>query len=314
MFRVILIICSSILLIIILLTAIFNITLNLILSSPNKNEELNDETTMRSKDGKYKITYNYTFLRKKHQKITIDSFDKKKLNAWLYQIKPDSHNYTIFVHGYRGRWQEFSNLADSLSKYQMNFLFIEQRGHVSSPIKYTSMGIKESEDLLCWIAYLLNIDNNAKIFLVGHSMGGFTVGLTLGKNLPSNVKCALIESSYYSIEDQYKFILKTYSKTLLKNGLVIPFVNFFARLRMKIDFKTSLKESLEKTTIPTLFIHGKKDSIVSFTNFSKILDCFNKNTVSLTYVNDEADHILSFYYDKNSYLKSVYSLLYNYFE
>ena len=149
---------------------------------------------------------------------------------------------------------------------------------------------------------------------MGHSMGGYTIALTLGKTLPKNVKCAYIEASYYSPYTQYQWILEKYGAKLFKKGWILPTLNYFAKLRMHIDLKTSVEPSLSKTNIPTILVHGDNDSVVSYSNLKKLDDCFNKMTYHTTYVGKGADHVLSMYVNEKEYLNNLYKFLDKYFE
>lgn len=311
-----LIIASIIASLFIIYIIVINVTLSIILSSPNKNEEITEENLFKSVDGKYQVKFNKCWVDKTpFKEVTTTSFDNIELHAKLFTPHPSSHVYAIFAHGYRGKWMEQTYLDEKLDKrYHMNFLLIEQRGHQKSKAKFCTMGIKESTDLLSWINYIINIDKDAQILLMGHSMGGFTVALALGKDLPSNVKCAYIEASYYSPYTQYQFVLKKYGMIIFKSGWILPSVNLFAKSRMHIDLKTSLDSSLSKTNIPTILIHGDNDSVVSFSNLKKIDDCFNKSTYHTTFVGKGADHVLSIYTDEKEYLNCLYNFLDKYFK
>lgn len=304
----------SVLILIYIIT--MNVALSIILSSPNKNEEITEENLFKSKDGKYQVKFNKNWVDKTpHIEVETNSFDNITLHAKLFRPHPTSHIYAIFAHGYRGKWMEQTYLDEKLDdRYHMNFLLIEQRGHQKSKAKYCTMGIKESSDILSWINYIISIDKDAQIFLMGHSMGGYTIALTLGNNLPKNVKCAYIEASYYSPYTQYQWILKKYGAKLFKNGWVLPTLNYFAKLRMHIDLKTSVETSLSKTNMPTILVHGDNDSVVSYSNLKKLDDCFNKMTYHTAYVGKGADHVLSMYVDEKEYLNNLYKFLDKYFE
>ncbi len=294
---------------------LINITLSIILSSPNKSLDFNEENLYQSEDGKYRLIINKKWLEETpHQEVSITSFDNIKLNAKFYRPYKTSHRYVIFAHGYRGRWYEQSYVDEKLAaRYHMNFLLIEQRGHQKSKAKYTTMGIKESKDILKWIEYITNIDKKAEIFLMGHSMGGFTIGLTIGNDLAKNIKCAYIEASYESIYSQYQYILKRYAQKIFKSGWMLPSINLMSKIRMKIDLKTSLKDSLHKSKIPLFLLHGDEDRVVPFSNFMNIQNDFNKETKLTTYIGKGADHILSIYVNEKEYLKALYSFLDEYF-
>ncbi|MEC2597045.1 alpha/beta hydrolase, partial [Bacillus cereus] len=70
------------------------------------------------------------------------------------------------------------------------------------------MGWHDRKDVLIWIQQILKKDPNAEIALFGVSMGGATVMMTSGEDLPSNVKVIIEDCGYSTVIDEFTYQLK----------------------------------------------------------------------------------------------------------
>ena len=63
------------------------------------------------------------------------------------------------------------------------------------------MGWPDRRDMLQWIDWIIRRDSEAKIVLHGISMGGATVMMTAGEDLPGQVKAVVEDCGYTSVWD-----------------------------------------------------------------------------------------------------------------
>lgn len=201
---------------------------------------------------------------KTKERVEIKSHDNLKLVGYLY--RNNSNKYIIFVHGYHGVYYEQSYLASYMYKQGYNCLLVSDRGHGESEGRYVTMGYEDKFDVENWIKYIINQDNNARICLYGWSMGGATILGTSGLNLPNNVKVLVSDCAYSSIIAEITFIAMT--KVFKGNKFLSRFASyatyFYAKVFYKIDLiKDSPLKMHNKSTLPTLFIHGNVDNFVS---------------------------------------------------
>lgn len=118
-------------------------------------------------------------------------------------------------------------------------------------------------DVLAWIDTIIQRDPEARIVLHGVSMGGATVMMASGEDLPDNVKCIVEDCGYSSVWDEFSFQLKNVFH--LPAFPILNAASMFSKLRAGYSFQeASSVEQLKKATVPMLFIHGDADTFVPF--------------------------------------------------
>lgn len=241
----------------------------------------------------------------KLEDIYITSFDNLKLHG--YFSRQDSHTYILFSHGYRGIYKEATAQLKAMQEIfkPVNILMIDQRAHNLSEGKHLTMGYREGNDLTKWIDKILEMDKDAKIILYGQSMGASTIFFAEGYNLPSNVKCAICDSGYTTIYDEFRYVCSLISKKLTPKFLLTP-ASYFIKKIVKIDIKMDdSRLSLSRSTLPTLFIHGTNDRVVPYFFQEQNIRAFNKNTPYERMDIEGAEHCMGFYKDERKYMDKV---------
>ena len=144
-----------------------------------------------------------------------------------------------------------------------NILAIDLRGAGKSENNYIGMGWKDRLDVIKWIEYINKKYNESEIILFGVSMGATTVMLATGEELPENVKCAIEDCGYSSVEDEFSYQLKK-----MFNVNTFPLLNIASLVtKVKAGYffeEVSVTEQLRKSKTPTLFIHGESDTFVPY--------------------------------------------------
>lgn len=195
------------------------------------------------------------------EKVSITSHDGLKLAANLYITDPDSHKWLIGIHGYKSNKESFFDIGYQYAQQGYNILLPDMRSHGESEGTYIGMGWLEKEDALQWLDYVIAKDPDAKIIVQGTSMGGATVMMLSGEELPENVKGIIEDCGYTSVreifEDELDYLFG------LPPFPVLDAAEIVADLRAGYNFReaSSLKQ-LKKSTVPMLFIHGSADNFV----------------------------------------------------
>ena len=187
-----------------------------------------------------------------------------------------------------------------------NILTPDMRSHGESEGKLIGMGWLDKEDVKLWIDYVLNIDPEAEIVLHGVSMGGATVMMTSGEDLPDNVKAIIDDCGYTSVWDEFtdeaKYLFNVSQFPILYTASAI------SKFRAGYSFQeASALEQVKKTKIPILFIHGSEDNFVN-TNmvYSLYEACPTRKDLLVV---EGAGHGQALYLDPDTYFDKVFGFI-----
>ena len=181
------------------------------------------------------------------------------------------HKCAILFHGYAGASWQMAPYARMF--YDMGFTALtpDALAHGDSDGKYIGMGWLERSDVLGWIRLLTDEDPQARILLFGVSMGGATVMMAAGEELPENVKCIVEDCGYSSVWEEFSLQLKN-----IFHMPTFPLLNtasLFSKLRAGYSFgEASAVEQLGRARVPMLFIHGEEDTFVPYEMLDTVYD------------------------------------------
>ena len=137
-------------------------------------------------------------------------------------------------------------------------------------------GYDERLDIVGWVNWIIRKDPEAEILLHGVSMGAASVLMATGGALPTQVKAAVSDCSYTTIEAEMRYLLG-HLKDELPTPFPLPAGLLFAALR-----KTALRracfdlrdaaplDAVVHSSTPTLFVHGVEDDFVPSTMMGKL--------------------------------------------
>ena len=141
--------------------------------------------------------------------VTTRSYDGLKLSARYYKGRSDMP-LCICFHGYRGSAvRDFSAMGLHLMSMGYNVLITDERAHWRSEGHTITFGIRERYDVLTWVEYAnREFGNETPIYIFGVSMGGGTVLMASGLELPDNVRAILADCPFNSPKDIIKHVCK----------------------------------------------------------------------------------------------------------
>ena len=240
--------------------------------------------------------------------VTCLSKDGLKLVGSLVINQEKTSLYVIAIHGFHGSWYSHVELMSELDeRIKANYLFIDQRASDLSQGRWTTMGVKEKDDLLQWIEFLKQRDEKCKIVLYGASLGGSTILMALDK-LDEHVCCGIADSAF---ADPYEQAVCTASKSL--KGLARPAMwgaNFLAKLFLHINLKDQTEEKSEANNkTPVLLIHSSEDSFIPASNLEANYEKLNGNTLKKKRLFPHGKHALIFWFNRQEYLQLVLDFL-----
>lgn len=234
--------------------------------------------------------------------VTTRSYDGLTLSARYYKGKADKP-LCICFHGYRGSAvRDFSGGGLFLIDKGYNVLLVDERAHWRSGGHTITYGIRERYDVLSWVNYAANrFGSDKPIYIFGISMGGGTVLMASGLDLPDSVRGIVADCPYNSPKEIIKHVCR---KIHLNPTLCWPLIWLSALICGRFNVcKTTAADEVKKATKPIMIIHGEGDDFVPMYMSRQVVDA-NPSLIEM-HTFPEAGHGLSYLYDTERYQQLV---------
>ena len=247
----------------------------------------------------------------KTDEITIKSEDNLDLWGKIYLQDNESDKWGIIAHGYTSNSENIQSIALNFYNKGYNVLTPDMRAHGNSEGNYIGMGWLDRKDLLKWINYIVDLDEDSQVVLYGESMGGATVMMTSGEELPSNVKAIVEDCGYTSVFDIFKKELK--ERFGLPPFPILNAANVITNIRADYDIKeASALEQVKKSKTLILFTHGSNDGFVPVEMVYELYEAATCEKDIL--VIEGADHGAAPDVDPETYYNKVFDFLSKYIQ
>lgn len=243
----------------------------------------------------------------------LTSYDDLKLQGYYLPAKEPTNKTVVFAHGYLGRARDMGLFGEYYyEELGYNIFTADARGHGASEGDYIGFGWHDRLDYVDWIQMIIDtLGPETEIVLHGLSMGGSTVLMTGGEELPFNVKAIIADSPYASVYDIFSYQMKR-----MFHLPSFPILNTTS-LVTKIKAGYSLKEAsaidqVEKAKVPILYIHGEEDTFVP-TEFTYGLYKETNSPAEMMTV-EGAGHGEAIVLARDEYIEKMSNFLNNYME
>ncbi len=202
---------------------------------------------------------------------TMHSFDNLSLCATHLKPKRNSHRWVILLHGYGLSKEHAWHYSKEYLNRDYHVVTPDLRACGDSEGQYITMGALEARDVADWTRRIVEKDPSARIVLHGVSMGAAAVMLAEGEDLPKNV-VAVVEDSGYA--DAYSLFAMEIDKILSMPAYpILDFVDLICEQRAGFSFRKARPlETVRRSGLPTLFIHGTADRLVPFAMMQQLYD------------------------------------------
>ena len=182
-------------------------------------------------------------------------------------------------------------------------LLVDERAHGQSEGEYIGFGCLDRKDALGWIGWVLKeCGESVQILLHGTSMGGSTVLMASGLELPTQVKGIVSDCAFTSPKYVFTHVLHT-----MYHLPAFPMIQIADRVNKEkagygLDECNAARE-VQKATVPILFIHGEADTFVPTRMCKEMYDNCASPKQILTVPG--AAHAESYYKDTAAYEQAL---------
>lgn len=246
-------------------------------------------------------------LAEPHEDVWIQSDDGLKLHAtWFPQ--EECKKIVICFHGYTSRgMNDYTGLSSYYLPHGYSMLLVDERAHGESEGTYIGFGFLDRMDALKWIDWVLETcGEGVQILLHGTSMGGATVLMTSGLNLPDQVKGIISDCAFTSPKEVFTHVLHTMIHLPAFPIMQISDVINRKQAGYGLDDCNAARE-VQKATVPILFIHGSADTFVPCSMCDTIYE--NCTSPKKKLIVEGAAHAESFYKDTEAYENAMTEFL-----
>ncbi len=246
-------------------------------------------------------------LAQEHEDVYQTSFDGLKLHAAYFPPKPvleGKKRVVICFHGYTSQGlKDFIGLSCYYLQQGYGMLHPDARAHGSSEGEYIGFGCLDREDALGWIHWVIETcGEDVEILLHGISMGGSTVLMASGLDLPKQVKGIISDCAFTSPKEVFTHVL--HSMYHLPAFPVIPLSDAINKRMAGYGMdECNAKREVAKAKVPILFIHGSKDTFVPTSMCREIYDCCRSPKEIL--IVEDAAHGESYFKNREAYEQAL---------
>ncbi len=212
--------------------------------------------------------------------VIVETADGLKLKGWI--IPRGSDKTVLVLHGYTSsKYDEdyIKPVIEILARNGFNVVAFDFRAHGESDGELTTLGIKETEDMIGLIDWLEKNrpDLTKNIGVIGYSMGG-AISIMLAAR-DKRVKAVVADSPYMDVVASGKrwiMRIKGFMRSLLL--LIYPLIISFAKSKANIDLdKLKVYNYAEKVDQPILIIAGERDDLVTLDEIKKFYNLLKKH-------------------------------------
>ncbi len=241
-------------------------------------------------------------MAQNHRDVYQMSFDKLKLPE--IQNTDGKKKVAICFHGYTSQGlSDYIGLSDYYLRRGFAMLLPDARAHGQSEGEYIGFGCLDRKDALVWIDWVIQeCGEDVEIILHGTSMGGATVLMTSGLELPKQVKGIVSDCGFTSPKEVFTHVLNS-----MYHLPAFPAIQGADIINKKLAGygmdECNAKQEVRKAKVPILFIHGSNDTFVPCKMCHEIYDYCAAPKKKL--IVEGAAHAESYYKDMEKYEQAL---------
>ncbi len=188
--------------------------------------------------------------------VEIQARDGAALRAWWFR-PPDARATALVFHGVADTRKGVMYHSTLLLRHHYRVLAPDSRGHGESGGGMLTHGLRETDDVRRWVAWVCAQSPGEPVYGLGESMGAAILLQAAGQGVPFDAIVA--ESSFSSFpeiaRDRLRQKVGPLGPPLADSAL------FYAKFRYSLDFRqASPAGAAPGITVPVLLIHGPQDT------------------------------------------------------
>jgi dipeptidyl aminopeptidase/acylaminoacyl peptidase len=235
-----------------------------------------------------------------YEEVDLVTADGVNFGAWHFR-QPGSPQTVVISGGHKGQRQGALGIAVALWRKGFNVILYSYRGMPGSDRAPITFGIKEVLELQAAIAFARKRIPNARIGLLGYSMGA--VVSMLGAAGEPGVQALVLDSPF---SDLRRLLVENVRRASKLPGT--PFVwlaglMFWLRTRCSLSSCRPLDVLTSLEPRPLFFIHGGADAITNVNHSRRLYDAYRGPRE--IWIVQGAPHSGAYFADRSLYVERV---------
>ena len=226
-----------------------------------------------------------------------------RLSAELFAPLGDGDDapWALVLHGGLGTdHSQVLDVACALSLQGYRVLAPDLYAHGKSDGETASLGIRDAEDVLSWIEWILLEDMDARIVCFGQDEGAVALLLAAARGLPKSVAAVAADSAYVSVQARAHELLAQTDSSWLGRHLLDPAY----RLTHGVSItEGNVADRIDGADVPLLLIHGTGDTQVLAWQSEDIAQAAGENAQLLLV--EGAEHGMARYLEPDVYYDAL---------
>jgi dipeptidyl aminopeptidase/acylaminoacyl peptidase len=249
------------------------------------------------------LTDEFTFtpedFQADYEDVELTTADGVTFGAWFFR-QPGAPQTIVISGGHKGQRQSVLPIAIALWRKGFNVLVYTYRGMPGSDRSAITMGIREVNELQAMVAFARRRIRDAKIGLLGYSMGA--VVSLLGAAGDPSVQALVLDSPF---SDLRQLVNQSIRRYWLPGTPFTAAVALWFRLRVGCSISDAspigVLSGLEPR--PLFFIHGGDDAVTPVQHSRRLYDAYRGPRE--IWVVQGAPHTGAYFADRGLYVERV---------